>query len=34
MHSCEEISSQLNVTYILRKLMFLDAAIEKLMEDH
>lgn len=32
--SSEEISMQMDVTYILRKLMFLDAAISKLMEKH
>ena len=29
---CEEMSMQLDVTYIIRKLMFFDAALSKLLE--
>ena len=30
--SCSEVSSQVDITYIVRKLMFLDEAITQLME--
>ena len=30
----EEAIKQLDITYIMKKLFFLDAAIEKLMEKH
>ena len=29
---CEEMSMQLDITYIIRKLMFFDAALSKLLE--
>ena len=32
--SCSEVSSQIDITYMVRKLMFLDAAISQLMEKH
>ena len=32
MNSCKEVSNQIDVTYIVLKLMFLDAAIAQLME--
>ena len=32
--SSQEATMQLDITYILRKLIFLDAAIDKLMEKH
>ena len=32
--SSEQLAMQIDVTYIVRKLMFLDAAISKLMEQH
>ena len=31
---CEEICQQIDVTYMVRKLMFLDAAMLKLLEKH
>ena len=30
----EEINSQLDITYIIKRLMFFDVAISKLMEKH
>lgn len=30
----DEASNQLDITYILRKLNFIDSAISKLMEEH
>ena len=32
--SCEEVSMQIDITYMVRKLMFLDSAIAQLMEKH
>ena len=32
--ACDEVTGQLDVTYILRKLIFIDAAVAKLMERH
>lgn len=32
--SCEEISMQIDITYIVRRLNFLDSAISKLLEKH
>ena len=34
LESSEEMSSQLDVAYLMRKLLFMDAAISKLMEKH
>ena len=30
----DEVTNQIDVTYIVRKLMFIDAAVSKLMEKH
>ena len=32
--ACEEVGMQLDVVYLLKKLMFFDVAISKLMEQH
>jgi len=31
---CEEMGNQVDITFIVRKLMFLDAAIRSMLEDH
>lgn len=31
---CEELAMQIDITYITRKLMFLDSAVSKLLEKH
>ena len=34
LNSCEEVSMQIDITYMVRKLMFLDSIVAQLMEKH